>query len=150
MTNPSITLGISGERSRTANDKFPMTNKSINPNGKIYNIKDRSLDFAVRTEKMISNMPKNFTTFEYYKQLIRSSSSVGANIEEADGTLTKKDFVNKMAIGRREARESRYWLRLILSTGFINDPSYTQELFQLSQEAEEIMLILSSIINKTK
>jgi len=83
---------------------------------------------------------------EYGKQLIRSSGSIGANLEEADGTLTKKDFINKMAIARREARESKYWLRLIQQVNRLECP----ELVTLIGEANELVLILSAIINKVK
>ena len=80
---------------------------------KKFDIYDRSLEFAVRVGKLINRFPKNLILIEYARKLIRSSSSIGANIEEADGTLTRKDFTNKLGIARREARESRHWLRLI-------------------------------------
>jgi four helix bundle protein len=132
------------------NSKFQMTNKSVNYKSRKYDIRDRALEFAARVAVMISQLSKNPITIEYGKQLIRSSASIGANLEEADGTLTKKDFINKMAIGRREARESRYWLRLIKSVLFDTNPHCQTEIINLEREAEEIMLILSSIINKTK
>ena len=121
-----------------------------NQNTKKYNIRDRALEFAARVAKFVRILPRNQASFEYGKQVIRSSASIGANIEEADGTLTKKDFINKMAIGRREARESRYWLQLIGSAELTNDKQMLSELVFLTKEAEEIMLILSSIINKCK
>ncbi len=117
---------------------------------KIYDIKERVLEFAASVARLVNKFPKNQAAQEYSKQLIRSSASIGANIEEADGTLTKKDFINKMGIGRREARESKYWLRLIQKAELINNPSNKDELNSLAKEAEELTLILSSIINKTK
>lgn len=131
------------------NDKSQMTNKSSNDKSKKYDIKDRALEFAASVAKCVNSFPKGIAAIEYGRQLIRSSSSIGANIEEADGTLSKKDFINKMAIGRREARESRYWLRLIKKAEIIYDYN-NNELDALAKEAEEIMLILSSIINKTQ
>ncbi len=104
------------------------------------------MDFAVRVGIFTNKTIKNQATLEYGKQLIRSSGSIGANLEEADGTLTKKDFINKMAIARREARESKYWLRLIQQVNRLECP----ELVTLIGEANELVLILSAIINKVK
>jgi len=114
---------------------------------KPYDIGERALEFAVRTASFVRCMPADMVSYEYGRQLIRSSSSIGANVNEADGTLTKKDFVCKLSISRREARESRYWLRLILKTGLV--PGRSEEITVLIKEAGELTLILSSIINKT-
>src|SRR3989339_1001591 len=95
------------------NDQIQNPNESNNQKSKKYDIKDRALEFAASVAIFIYKLPRNQLSIEYGRQLIRSSASIGANLEEADGTLTKKDFINKIAISRREARESRYWLRLI-------------------------------------
>ena len=120
------------------------------PEGRRYDIQERALKFASNIAIMAGKMPKILALIEYCKQLVRSSSSIGANIEEADGTLTKKDFINKLAIARREARESKYWLMLIkraeLNLSYI---SY-EEIDILINESHEMMLILSSIINKVQ
>lgn len=117
---------------------------------KKYDIQDRTLEFAARAARFTNTLPKNQASIEYSKQLIRASASIGANIEEADGTLSKRDFVNKIAIGRRESREARYWLFLIQKVGLISNPRFSEEAEWLINEAREIMLILSSIINKTR
>jgi len=117
---------------------------------KKYDIYERSFKFAVRVAKLLRSCPKDYIALEYNRQLIRSSGSIGANIEEADGTLTKKDFVNKMGISRREARESRHWLRLIQATMSIKTEKVRGEFDSLINEAKEIMLILSAIINKIR
>ena len=114
-----------------------------------YDIRERAMDFAVRCAKLIQCIVRNQTSLEYSKQLIRSSASIGANIEEADGAISRKDFVNKMVIARREARESRYWLRLMALAG-ISTAANKTEFFDLAREAEEILLILSSIVNKAR
>jgi four helix bundle protein len=113
---------------------------------KKYDLGERCLEFAVRIAKYLNKLPNEMSAKEYSRQLIRSSASIGANIEEADGTLSKRDFINKMVISRKEARESKYWLRLIQRTQNINQ----EESGFLIQEAEEIKLIISSIINKTR
>jgi len=115
-----------------------------------FDIYNRAFEFAVKTAKFTKKMPKNSVTMEYAKQLIRSSSSVGANLEEADGALTKKDFINKLGIARRESSESRHWLKLIHSVENFTSKELNGELSWLIKEAEELKLILSSIISKTK
>lgn len=115
-----------------------------------YDIGERAANFAVGCLKLIEKLPRSIATIEYGKQLVRASASIGANIEEADGTLTKKDFVNKMAISRREARESKYWLTLIKHTGMTESQEMKNENASLLQEAHELMLILSSIVNKVR
>jgi four helix bundle protein len=114
---------------------------------KKYDIGERCLEFAVRVAKYLNKVPNEMSAREYARQLIRSSASIGANLEEADGTLTKKDFINKMVISRKEAREIKYWLKLLQRT---QDSINQEESNFLIQEAEEIKLIISSIINKTK
>ncbi|MFH1709849.1 MAG: four helix bundle protein [bacterium] len=115
-----------------------------------YDIRERSLEFAVGCANLVNKLIKSQISMEYGKQLVRSSASVGANIEEADGALSRRDFVNKMAIVRREARESRYWLRLIDMVSILAGQTSKNELDRLKKEAEEIMLILSSIVNKAR
>lgn len=116
---------------------------------KTYDIKERALEFAARAAKFAGRMPrKSQAALEYGKQLIRASASIGANMEEADGALTRRDFVNKVGIARRESRESRYWSRLIEKAELVIEEGDKRELGWLRNEASEIMLILSSIINK--
>ena len=115
-----------------------------------FDIYERAFEFAVRVANFLGVLPKNQAILEYSKQLIRSSGSIGANIEEADGALTKRDFINKLGIARREARESKHWLRLIEKITPFLSPDKRKGLNWQINEAEELMLILSSIINKTK
>ncbi len=75
-------------------------------NEKKFDIYDRTLEFAVRVALFIDKLPKGIASVEYAKQLIRSSGSIGANMEEADGAVSRKDFVNKVGIARKEAKES--------------------------------------------
>ena len=117
---------------------------------KKFDIYERALEFAARVATFIEKLPKGIAAIEYSKQLIRASGSVGSNIEEADGALTRKDFVNKMGISRRESRESRHWLRLIKKTQFIKNQEDGKELDWLINEAKEILLIVSSIIRNTQ
>lgn len=119
-------------------------------NKKKFDIKDRTLGFAARVALFVDKLPKKQSAIEYGKQLIRASASIGANLEEADGALSNKDFLNKIGISRKEAKESRYWLQLIKRVGLTSDIETGKELDWLIDESEELKLILSSIINKTK
>lgn len=116
-------------------------------NSKHHDLEDRTFNFAKNTRAFIKKLPKNITNFEDCKQLTRSSGSVGANYIEANESLSKKDFVMRIKISRKEAKESRYWLRLV-------DISENQELEKersiLASEAEELTKIFGSIVEKCK
>ena len=92
-------------------------------------------------------MPKTIANVDDSKQLLKASGSVGANYIEANESLSKKDFLMKIRISRKEAKESAYWLRLIHETNKLKNGSDVQDLMQ---EAIELKKILSSIIEKSK
>ena len=115
-----------------------------------FDIKERSLQFAAKAAKFIDALPRKQSAIEYGKQLIRSSASIGANLEEADGALSKRDFINKISIARKEAKESGYWLELIKQVELVDGVDEKGKLSWLIGESRELKLILSSIINKTK
>jgi four helix bundle protein len=79
-------------------------------NSKKYDLEDRTLEFAKRVRAFVKNLRKTIGNIEDGKQLIRSSGSVGANYIEANESLSKKDFILRIKICRKEAKESRYWL----------------------------------------
>jgi len=79
------------------------------------------------------------------RQLACAGTSIGANVEEADGALSKRDFVNKMGIARKEAKECKYWLKVV-SGNYIEPGSIAEDI----RENEEIINILSAIINKSR
>jgi four helix bundle protein len=99
---------------------------------------------------VLRKIPNNLEIVEYKKQLIRSSSSIGANLWEADAALTKKDFINKLVIARKEAKESHYWLRLFSMTLWDCKESFMEIFPDLEKESGELVLILSAIIGKTR
>ena len=80
------------------------------------------------------------------KQLVRSGTSIGANIEEAIAAQSRKDFISKMAISSKEARETNYWLRLIRDVNLLKDVDITN----LINESEEIIKIITSIVKTSK
>ncbi|MCX5749160.1 MAG: four helix bundle protein [Candidatus Saganbacteria bacterium] len=114
-----------------------------------HDIYDRVTDFVVRVIKYSEKISKLFSGRIIAKQMVRSASSIGANMQEADGATTKKDFINKMGISRKEAQETRYWLDLLKKADIIKNHGNILELDNLHKESDEISKILSSIINKT-
>jgi len=112
---------------------------------KIYDLKDRTFKFAQRVLDITETLPKKPESEIIRKQLAKAGTSIGANVEEADGTLTKKDFVNKMTIARKEAKEARYWLR-ITAGRFIKEEAVASDI----KESQELISIISSIINKSR
>ena len=116
-----------------------------NPNNKTYNLEERSLQFAQRVNNYVRNLPKDLPNIENGKQLVRSAGSVGANYIEANESLSKKDFVMRAKISKKEAKESRYWLILTQPR-----EANQREKEMLVQEATELMKILGSILEKSK
>lgn len=115
-------------------------------NSKQYDLEDRTLKFAREIREFVKKLPKTAANFEDIKQLVRSSGSIGANYIEANESLGKKDFVLRVRISRKEAKEARYWLKLIDSG---SNTDLQKEQSRLDQEATELLKILSSIISKS-
>ncbi len=110
---------------------------------KIYDLEERTYLFARDCRKMIKSLKSTISNIEDGKQLIRSSGSVGANYIEANEKLGDKDFIYRLKIARKEAKESKFWLRLLKAANMEN-----LEMDRLILEAEELKKILSAIINK--
>ena len=113
--------------------------------GRPYDLEERTAVFAERVRQYVKPLPRTIANIEDIKQVIRASGSVGANYIEANEALSAKDRVVRMKIARKEAKESRYWLRL-LDVG--SDPRSETERQALRQEAFELMNILAAIIRK--
>ena len=114
---------------------------------KPYDLEERTFEFSRDVRLFIKKLPKTTANIEDSKQVIKSSGSVGANYIEANEKLSKKDFLLRMKISRKEAKESVYWLRLIDAT---NDLDNKKESIGLINEATELKKILSSIIDKSQ
>jgi len=115
-------------------------------NPKRFDLEDRTFAFAKRTRSFVKSLSKTIGNIEDARQLIRSSGSVGSNYIEANESLSKKDFVLRIKICRKEAKESRYWLRLIET----NDGKIAIERDLLVQEAQELMNIFGAIVRKSE
>ena len=112
---------------------------------KLYDLEDRTLWFAKRVRAFVKRLPKTISNIEDGKQVIRASGSIGANYIEANEALSKKDFVLRVKICRKEAKEARYWLRLIDPNGEID---FEEDRRILVKEATELMNIFGSILRK--
>ncbi|SRR5258706_14112991 len=114
---------------------------------KQYDLEDRTFLFAKNNRLFAKKLPKTAGNREDCSQFIRSTGSVGANYIEANEALSKKDFVMRVKICRKEAKESRYWLRLIDTN---DDIELEKEREVLIKEATELMNIFGSIIRKSE
>lgn len=127
------------------NSKFETNTNDRNT--KQYDLEDRTLAFAKRVRAFAKKLRKTPANIEDERQLIKSSGSVGANYIEANEALSKKDFIMRIKISRKEAKESRYWLKL-MDTG--DDLELGNERKDLEQEATELMNIFGSILRKSE
>lgn len=109
-------------------------------------IQNKSYDFAVRIVKLYQFLVNEKKEFVLSKQLVRCGTSIGANVEEAIGGQSKKDFIAKLSIAYKEARETQFWLKLLYDTNYI---SLDQKLQHIS-EVEEILRILGTILKSSK
>ena len=113
---------------------------------KPFDLEERTYLFAKDCRNYIRLLPKTISNIEDGKQLVRSSGSVGANYIEANEKLGEKDLSFRLKIARKEAKESKYWLRLLQEL----NPEHNNLSNPLVLEIEEIRKILSAIITKTQ
>jgi four helix bundle protein len=118
-----------------------------NQNSKTYDLEDRTLAFAKKVRALVKKLPKTLSNIEDGKQLVRASGSVGANYIEANESLSKKDFIMRIKICRKEAKESTYWLRLIDTH---NEREQESDRKGLIKETTELMNIFGSILQKSQ
>ena len=114
---------------------------------KKYDLEDRTFTFAKRWRVFVRVTPEDLCNIEDLKQLVKASGSVGANYIEANEALSKKDFIHRVKICRKEAKECRYSLRLI-ETNESRDLSGEQK--ELIQESQELMNIFGAILRKSE
>ncbi len=111
---------------------------------KPFDLEERTFKFAQRTRAFVKKLPKIMANFEDARQVIRSSGSVAANYIEANEALSKKDFIMRIKVCRKESKESRLWFRLLEVTSELE-----KERQELVQESTELMNIFGSIIRKS-
>lgn len=118
--------------------------KKFSNNSK-YDLEERTARFAEAIIDLCKKAPKNAITTSIISQLIRSGTSIGANYCEANGASSKKDFKNKIFICKKEAKETKYWLRILAKTL----EGLREDCRKLWQEAQEFTLIFSKIAANT-
>jgi four helix bundle protein len=116
-------------------------------NSKQYDLEDRTLAFSKNVRTFVKKLLKTLSNLEDGRQLVRSSGSVGANYIEANEALSKKDFRMRIKICRKEAKESRYWLKLIDTEG---RKDLEKDCIELIKEATELMNIFGAILRKSE
>jgi four helix bundle protein len=124
-------------------EKLEVGNRSAGPQ----EIGERAFAFAVRVVKLCQTLDERpGVSRTLSKQLLRAGTSIGANLEESRGGQSRADFLSKNSIALKEARETHYWLRLLIATGTIPK----QQLESLLDEAGQITAILTTIVKKLK
>ena len=109
-------------------------------------VKSKSFQFAVKAVHLFKLLSTDRKEFILSKQLLRSSTSVGANVREALNAQSPADFIHKLSISQKECDETLHWLELLKETDFINETEFTS----MHNEAKELLKIIRSIIITTK
>ena len=111
-----------------------------------YDLEERTAKFGEDIIEFAKRIPRNPVTLPLISQLVRAGTSIGANYCEADDACSKKDFVNKIYLCKKESSENKHWLRMIIKA----EESLSKEAKRYLDEARELNLIFDSIINKCK
>ena len=125
--------------------RYKQISTNNSQNSKRFDLEERTLNFAKKVIDLIKKLPKNTVNFEMSNQVIRSGGSIGANYREANDSLGKKDFFMRIRICRKEAKETKYWLELLLH----NNPELKEPIEPLIQESSELVKIFSTILTKS-
>jgi len=112
----------------------------------IQRIEDRTYKFALRIVRLARALPKDYASRAMGRQVLRSGTSIGTNVEEAVGGTSKREFANKMNIAQKEAGETHYWLRLIRDSEIFK----SQQIGPLIQEALELKKILAKTVSTAR
>lgn len=109
-------------------------------------LKSKSFDFAVRIIKLYQYLKKKYGEYEIAQQVIRSGTSIGALIREAEFAESRKDFIHKLYIGLKEANEITYWIELLYATEYINKRMFDS----MKKDSDEILKMLVSSVKTIK
>jgi len=110
-------------------------------------LRERTFGFAVRIVGLCRTLDDTpGATRTLARQLLRAGTSIGANVEEAQGSQSRADFVSKCSIACKEAREAHYWLRLLVASGIMPEDNMAS----LLKECDELIAILTAVVKKTK
>ena len=109
-------------------------------------VRDKAFEFAVRIVNLNIYLREKKREYVLSKQILRSGTSIGANVEEATGGISRADFKFKLSIAYKEGRETHYWLRLLNRTNLLEDKIYVS----LEKDCTEILKILFTILKNLK
>ena len=109
-------------------------------------VQDKSCSFAKGIVRLYQHLSSEKKEYNLSKQILRSGTSIGANVEEAIGGISKKDFVAKMSISCKEARETKFWLNLLYDTGYLERAEFTA----LRDDCDELLRILYKITKTSR
>ena len=109
-------------------------------------VREKSFEFAVRVVRLYRYLAAEKKEYVLSKQLLKSGTSIGANVEEADSAISRRDFSNKISIAYKEAQESHYWLRLMMATQYISQSQFDS----LVKDCSEICKLLYAILRTTR
>ena len=123
-----------------------MTNEDDASNDEPFKIKDRVIAYSLRIIKLFRQIEKDNVGRVVGNQMLRSATSIGANVHEAQGAQSKADFIAKMSIAHKEAYETSYWLRIVAEAKLVK----SEQLSDLVDETSQIVKILSSILITSK
>ena len=107
---------------------------------------ERTYRFSLRILGLVDELPNNVKGWEISRQLLRSGTSIGANVREADQALSRADFIHRLSIARKKASETHYWLCLCRNMSLLSGDSAAQAI----TEVDELLRILSTIIKKSR
>lgn len=113
---------------------------------KVYDLEERTAKFGEDIIEFVKRLPKNVLTIPLISQLVKAGTSVGSNYCEADCAESRRDFEHKLGICKKESKESKHWLRMIAKAV----PELKDEARKLWQEANELNLIFTSIVKKSR
>lgn len=124
-----------------------MNNQIINePIKHKFDLEDRTAKFAEAVIYLMKRIPNNYINGRMIEQLVGSGGSMGANYCEANEAESKRDFIHKIGICKKETKETKHWIRLLA----IANPNFREDFKALWQEAQELLLIFSKIINTSR
>ena len=111
-------------------------------------ILDLSFKFAVRIVNLYKYLKDEKKEYILSKQLLRSGTSIGANITEAQDAQSKKDFISKLSISLKESKETRYWIKLLIATNYLSKKH--QNVMSIENDLDSIIKLLTSILKSAK
>ena len=120
--------------------------KSQAPNSKYYDLEERTARFAEAVIELMKKMPENSINKRMIEQIVASADSIGANYCEANEVESKKDFQHKIGNCKKETKETKHWIRLLAKA----NPEFKKEFRDLWKEAQELLLIFSSIMKSSR